>query len=210
MNLLQSQKNRIYDIIQKEGLSPSMFYFQDNTKSVVLYMKSSNYYFNIAENGTLVKYSPGPDSFEAGYFSTRNWEDQVEYIIVWLQCLVRELNEPDKWKLLQEGLEGVDFSDIKYEDIKFSYQEYELLKIKMDELKEKLGRLDLLESQLKQINDKLDHLLNLAKSMNKTDWKELFIGSVISLIMQLSIDKATGQAIFALIRGLFIKFLPLN
>lgn len=213
MKLLQSQKNRVYDLIEKEGLSPNMFCFEESAPSTKICLKSSDYYFILTEDNfdrPSVKYSPGENRFDEGYFYAPAWGDQIDYIEAWLQNLAREINEPDKWKLLQEELENINFSDIKYENIKFTYQEYELLESKTNELKEKIGKLNLLEKQLKQINNKLDHLLNLAKDMNKTDWKELFIGSIISLIMQLSVDKTTGQAIFALVRGLFIKFLPIN
>ena len=126
----------------------------------------------------------------------------------WLGYLKRELNAPDKWKLLQEELENIDFEDIKYENTKFTYQEYQLLDKKISELKKKISKLDLLEKQINQINAKLDHLLHLAKDMNKTDWKNLFAGSIIGLIMQLSIDRSTGQVIYGYIKNLFVKFLP--
>ena len=109
--------------------------------------------------------------------------------------------------MLEEEIESLDFEDIIFEDTKFSYEEYASLEERMQELKDQVSKLDLVENQIKKIDEKLDYLLKLAQSMKKRDWKELFIGAMLSLIMQL-IDKATGQAIFSQIRALFVKFLP--
>jgi hypothetical protein len=213
MLLLQTQKNQVYELIEDAGLSPSMFSFDDPNDAdgdTYLRYKDSNYYFNFAKarsGGHFARYSPGYDTPYEDQ-APGSWNGQLSYVRRWLSNLVRELEAPDKWKLLQEEIENMDFGDIKYEDTKFTYREYELLKEKISELKVKIGKLDLVEEQIKQINEKLDHLLHLAKDMNKTDWKELFIGSLIGLFMQLSIDKDTGQAIAGYVKGLFMKFLP--
>ena len=213
MRLLQTQKNQVYELIEEAGLSPSMFSFDDPDNAdgdTYLRFNDSQYYFNFAKSrsgGHFASLSPGYDTPYEDQ-APGSWSGQLSYVRRWLGYLTREIMAPDKWKLLHEELENMDFGDIKYEDAKFTYREYAFLKEKIEELKGKIGKLDLVEKQIAQINEKLDHLLHLAKDMNKTDWKELFIGSLISLFMQLSIDKSTGQTIVGYVKGLFMKFLP--
>jgi len=214
MRLLQTQKNEVYELIEKFGLSPNMFDFSspsDDDGDTKLRLKSNpHYYFIFAKarsGGHFARYSPGYDTPYKDEGAS-SWSLQLACVERWLRNLERELEAPDKWKLLQEELKNMDFGDIKYENTKFTYREYELLTEKIAELKSKISKLDLLEKQIKQINEKLDHLLHLAKDMNKTDWKELFIGSIINLLMQLSIDQNTGQTITGYVKSLFIKFLP--
>lgn len=214
MLLLQTQKNEVYELIEEFGLSPSMFSFSDpsdaDENTYLHFVNNSQYYFNFAQSrsgGHFARYSPGYDTPYKDE-APGSWSVQLACVRRWLGNLKKQLEAPDKWKLLQEELENMDFGDIRYEDTKFTYREYELLKEKIAELKSKISELDLVEEQVKQINGKLDHLLHLAKDMNKTDWKELFIGSIISLFMQLSIDRSTGQTIVGFVKGLFMKFLP--
>lgn len=213
MELLQSQKDQIYELIEEEGLSPNLFHFEEPTTydaSTYLRLKNSDYYFQFAENQSgshFAIYSPGEGIYEEKQ-NPGSWPLQLNYVRRWLRNIDRELKTPNKWDLLAKEMANVDFKDIKYNDSKFTYQEYELLEKNIEDLKNKVSKLDLLEEQIAQIHKKLDHLLNLAKEMNKTDWKELFIGSLISLFMQLSIDKDTGQIIFGYIKNLFVKFLP--
>lgn len=213
MLLLQTQKNQVYELIGEAGLSPNMFSFADPSDAdgdTYLRLNNYGYYFNFAKarsGGHFARYSPGYDTPYEDQ-APDSWIGQLNCVRRWLGYLNRELKAPDKWKLLEEEMESFDFGDIKYGDSKFTFREYEHLEKKMEELKTKICKLDLLEDQVEQINLKLDHLLVLAKDMNKTDWKELFIGSIISLIMQLSIDRSVGKAIFDHLKDLFVKLLP--
>ena len=211
MKLLQSQKDQIYSSIEEAGLSPAMFKLDESSGDTYLFLKDSNFYFIFQEMDSgkhYATYSPGQETMKENHYPG-SWDGQLSYVRIWLGNIDRELKAPDRWGLLEEELKGINFDDIKYNNSKFTYQEYDVLKNKIEELKEKISKLDLVEEQLKEINEKLDHLLNLAKNMNKIDWKNLFVGTIFSLIMQLSIDKTTGQAIFAHVKNLFATFLPL-
>ncbi len=213
MILLQTQKNQVYELIEREDLSPGMFSFDESNSynnDTFLRLKNSDYYFIFATSrsgGHFARFSPGEETPHEDH-APSSWINQLGYVRRWLFYLKRELNAPNKWKLLEEELNNLNFDDIKYDNVKFTYQEYQLISEKIAELKVKISKLDLLENQITVINSKLDHLLELAKNMNKTDWKELFIGSIISLTMQLSIDRSVGKTIFEYLKSLFIKLLP--
>lgn len=215
MKLLQTQKNQVYELIEEAQLSPGMFSFVDPIDpddSTFLRFNNSDYYFNFATSNRGTHYARYAPGFDTPYEdqSATSWSVQLSNVRRWMTYLVRELNAPDKWKLLEEELKNFNFDNIKYTNSKFTYQEYGILEERIKEFKTKIDQLDLLKDQIKKINTKLDHLLELAKTMNKTDWKELFIGSLISLTMQLSIDRTVGKTIFGYLKNLFIKLLPGN
>ena len=213
MKLLQTQKNQVYEAIEDAGLSPSMFRFNDPIDpdgTTYLRFKKSDYRFDFAnsrDGGHFARYLPGYDTPYEDQ-SAGTWTSQLVNVRRWLGYLMRELEAPDKWKLLEEELRNFNFEDIKYTDAKFTHQEFKLLEIRIEEFKNKISKLDLLEEQVEKINHKLDHLLKLAENMNKIDWKELFIGSMMSLFIQLSISPAAGQAIFGHLKTLFVQLLP--
>jgi len=213
MKLLQTQKNQVYEVIEHVGLSPSMFVFDNPSEPngiTYLRFKNSDYRFDFAtsrEGGHFARYLPGYDTPYEDQ-SAESWASQIANVRRWLGYLIRELEAPDKWKLLEEELRNFNFEDIKYTDAKFTHQEYKLLEKRIEEFKNKISKMDLLEEQVEKINHKLDHLLKLAENMNKIDWKELFIGSIMSLFIQLSIPPNAGQTIFGHLKTLFVQFLP--
>lgn len=213
MQLLKSQKNDVYDAIEAWGLSPASFEIvvdPDYTKIVV---KNSDFEFIFLEDDYgdhAARYSPGKDKyFEEGRYGG-GWDAQLQNIHSWVENVSRELDEPDKWLELHKQIENAGFEDIKYGDTKFSYQEYEILDEKITKLKAELSKLDIVEEKIEVINAKLDHLLEVAKKMSKSDWKDLFVGSIISLVMQLSIDKSTGRLVYDLVKNLFSSMLLLG
>jgi len=92
---------------------------------------------------------------------------------------------------------------------KFSALEFEDLKIKVSAIKQGLNNIDLLSDQISVINEKLDHLTELAVNMNKFDWKSQFIGTIISIIIQLEVTQENAKSLWALIKQVFNNyFLP--
>lgn len=213
MKLLQTQKNQVYELIEEAGLSPSMFLFDDPSEpdgTTYLRFKKTDYRFDFANGrggGHFARYLPGYDTPYEDQ-SAGSWVAQLVNVRQWLKYLIRELKAPNKWKLLEEELRNFNFEDIKYTDAKFTHQEYKLLEKRIGEFKNKISKLDLLDEQIEKINLKLNHLLKLAENMNKIDWKELFIGSMMSLFIQLSIPPGAGQMIFGYLKILFVQFLP--
>ena len=209
--MLKSQKNDVFDSIEKQGLSPSLFEFEESITgtTVILRVKNTEYFFNFLQNqnnGHFARFCPGHD-VHTDSSNTGSWLEQLLCLRRWVKYVTRELNAQDKWKILQEEIANMNFGDINYDSSQFNIQEYELLKLNIGALKVNISKMDILESKVEVINIKLDHLLDLAKSMNKTDWKSLFIGTFISLFIQLSIDKQTGQTIWQYIQSVFSTFL---
>ncbi len=212
MKLLNSQKNALFELVEESGLSPNLFTYQEpteNDSSTYLRVKNSDYFFEFTshENKHYSIYSPGDDTIEERRYPG-SWNLQLTNVRKWITNLERELDSPNKWDLLEEEIKNSNFDDIEYDNTKFTHEEFKLLESKINDLKIKIEKLDLIEEDLNTIHKKLDHLLKLSEKMNKNDWKNLFIGTLISITAQLTIDKETGATIFGLARETLVKFLP--
>ncbi len=215
MRLLTSQKDTLYDLIEKRGLSPTQFEFSDNRSaygsgiSTWLHFNNSEYAFRFDsfDNSPMPSFCPGQNSFnENGH--ARLWNDVLAHFTSWLINLKREINAPNKWERLEKEIAGIKINFSNDQD-KFSAHEYEELKAKTETLKQSVSEIGLLPEQAKAIHAKLDHLITLAKDMNKFDWKSLFIGTIISIVIQLSVTQENAKSLWTLIKQVFSNyFLP--
>jgi hypothetical protein len=217
MKLMRSQKDDIYDLIVRDNLSPSQFEFSEveskmvsNKVATILKFKQSDYFFTFetvahSNEPHYAIYSPGKYSYEETNY-TRDWVTQFRKLQDWLIYLKREINTPNKWDRFIN-----DFSDIQFlSDIdtsKFAIPEFEELKLKISFLKDSISESPLIPTHIELFNSKLDYLLESAKTMNKFDWKSLFVGSIISIIIQLSVSPDNAKLIWGLIRKAFSNFL---
>lgn len=220
MQLLTSQKNLLYEIIESNGLSPFQFNIEEykfptsgmiNTK---LLYKGTNYYFDFMtfqghNNMAFAEFSPG--EFSVKWRSDgESWNILVNYFFSWLLYLRREITSLDKWARLQREMEelGVNLSQ-EGDGNQFTVEEYFFLEKKIISIKNSIGHIGLSELQINEINNKLDHLIQLAESMNKFDWKSLFIGTIISIIIQLEVSPDHAKSLWQIIKSVFnTYFLP--
>jgi len=217
MRLTITQKDALYDLIEQSGLSPSQFELKENasTKSkgkiaTDLLLKKHSYFFSF-ETGPYDNhyaiYCPGPEFYEQEE-DTKWWEQQMHAVKTWLRQLVKELNSPNKWDRLNKEIKnaGINLNGTNNED-KFSIQEYEELKTMILTLKQNSHTIGLTSEQSKTIESKLDHLTEMAKVLNKFDWRSLFVGTIISVIIQLNVTQANANSLWALIKQTFNNLL---
>ena len=215
MKLLVSQKDEIFDLINNsEWFSPSQFKLieigtREKGVNTELKFENSEYYFRFFEqreyHGVFVaNYSPGEKLlFEAT--SSLDWDLGIIHFENWLRFLHREINAPDKWSRLLKELSNIQILS-ETDEAKFSYREYIELTDKISQIKGLIKTVPLLVEQQNAIIDKLDHLTELARELNKFDWKSLFIGTISSIIIQLSVTKENALQIWALIKKVFNNF----
>lgn len=211
MELLPSQLNELYDlIVSSKYFSPTQF-----TKSAAgdqFQLTDTGYYFRIYDNtgyvnSLVVNFSPGETLYKDASTNIP-WKDVKEYFTKWLKYLYREVSSPDKW--------GRIFDEIQYligttpnQYTSFSHQEYLTISAKIDLIKSSLEHIPLLQEQNFAIKNQLDHLLELTTELNKFDWQNLFIGTTLSIIIQLKVTNENAQLLYELIKrtfeGLFLK-----
>lgn len=216
MRLLKTQKNELFGIIEEVGLSPSSFFFNDpdafSNLGTEIGFKNSNFRFNILarhDNQDLVvlSYSPAESSFNREEWVT-GWTNIVKHFRIWGNTIYDEITTIDKWERLKDEIGQISFS-FKDETNKFSASEYEDLKIKMQLLKLEIRQLGLQQTQLVAIEKKLDNLTEIGLTLSKFDWKSLFVGTIISIIIQLAVTQENARAIWSVIKKIFnTYFLP--
>ena len=135
MKLLVSQKDQLFDIIEKEGLSPSQFEFTENAslishRQVATSLKyiNTDYFFSFetgpnSETSHYAIYCPGIDIYKQSNISV-DWPYQLHCFQAWLSALSRELTAPNKWERLKKEIAEIKIS-FKDEGGKFSVHEFE-------------------------------------------------------------------------------------
>ncbi len=217
MKLLTSQKNSIYEIIEKiDFFSPNHFEIVENVLmgeyNTRFELKANrSYYFNFFDtdyvNKLYVNYSPGEkqliDSSPA-----ISWNKAIDYFEKWLYYLHREVTAPNLWEKFKTEIAEIDYFN-NFNNQKFSFAEFTEIAEKIEVLKSHLTSVPLILNQQQEIILRLDHLRETAKELGKFDWVNLFIGTIVSIIIQLNVTPENANAIWDLIKRVFNNyFLP--
>lgn len=218
MPLLRSQKNELYRIIEEMGLSPSQFSFEPvpSRSGIVptatrLNYLNSPYAFLFDRKGRreihYVLYCPGLHEYEDEATPGPDWQLVIAYVKEWLQNLKRELGSEDKWQSLAVALSEtkVDFTPAAKEP--FSVQEYDQLLGRLEAAKEQIANSDLLEEEIEVLQVKFDHLGRMAKTLDKSDWQDLFVGTLVSSISSMGLAPGAAQSVWNLLRQIFSNLL---
>ncbi|OZV12380.1 hypothetical protein CIW83_09810 [Tissierella sp. P1] len=218
MSLMRSQKNSLLEEIKESALNPFNFDWDneidENTDLLleVLKYKGTEYYFAIVVDDDIfrVGYTPGENMlYERTEYD--EWEEILYYFRNWLSCLKREISQPDLWEELEKikmddlipELDGLEFED-KYEREEFSYREVMQIEQGINDIRNYLvetsnGN----DEEIKIINQKLDYLTDAVKRMGRTDWKNIFIGVMIDIGINIISNPVQRQKIGQMIQNMF-------
>ncbi|HLP12305.1 MAG TPA: hypothetical protein VK177_10275 [Flavobacteriales bacterium] len=216
MKLLVSQKDEIYKIIEDSGFSPLQFNLEEDPGDFLrdaysrLSLKNSDYYYDFfnRSNDSFSHYSvfcPGR-SIYSEKAEVQTWEGHLRCLKEWFKNLRREIKAENKWDRLNQEIQEVAVNFEDNNSHKFTAHEYKQLTIKIDSLKLAIANINLLPDHLEVINNKLDHLTELAEDLNKFDWKNLFIGTIISVIIQLGVTQENAKSIWDCIKIIFSNY----
>lgn len=217
MKLLTSQKNSLFEIIQSlDFFSHNQFeLIEKDIKGVcdthIEYKANKDFYFRFIDsnyaNSLFVNHSPGDEQIMDAT-SQINWNQTLNIFENWLYYLQREVTSPNLWQQFK-----TEISEIKYinnfSNQKFSFSEYTEISEKIEVLKSSLSSIPLILNQQNEIILRLDHLSETAKVLGKFDWINLFIGTIISVVIQLNVTPENANEIWDLIKRVFNNyFLP--
>ena len=93
---------------------------------------------------------------------------------------------------------------------RFTESEILLIKEKINQVKLGLKSIGLEENQISKLNEKLDNLTELTKTLTKINWVEILIGTLISQILSLQIPLDKAEQVWTLVRNAFTNWLLLN
>jgi hypothetical protein len=217
MKLLTSQKNSIFELIEEvDFFSHNQFELIEKDITGVYhthieYKTNKDFYFRFIDsnyvNSLFVNYSPGDEQMMD---ATTNitWSQTLNIFDNWLYYLQREVTSPNLWQQFK-----TEISDIKYinnfNNQQFSFSEYTEISGKIDVLINNLSSIPLILDQQNEIILRLEHLNEKAKDLGKFDWINLFVGTIISVVIQLNVTPDNANAIWDLIKRVFNNyFLP--
>lgn len=217
MELLTSQKNSLFEIIQEvDFFSHNQFELIEKDiigicDTHIEYKANKLFYFRFIDsnyaNSLFINHSPGEEQIMDAT-SQISWNQTLNIFENWLYYLQREVTSPNLWQQFK-----TEISEIKYinnfSNQKFSFSEYTEISEKLDILKSSLSSIPLILNQQNEIILRLDHLSETAKELGKFDWINLFIGTIISVVIQLNVTPENANAIWDLIKRVFNNyFLP--
>ena len=217
MKLLTSQKNLIFELIQdNDFFSPNQFEVVENDlmgefKTRLEFKANRSFYFSFFDtdyvNKLYVHFSPGDEQF-IDRSAIITWNESLSYFENWLYYLQREITAPNLWEKFKTEISEIDYFN-NFSNQKFSFAEVTEIAEKIDLLKNSLSAIPLILNQQQEILLRLDHLSETAKELGKFDWVNLFIGTIVSIIIQLNVTPENANAIWDLIKRVFNNyFLP--
>jgi hypothetical protein len=217
MKLLKTQKNSLFDIIQEiDFFSHNQFEFIENEsegkhKTSIQYTPDKNFFFSFTDskyvNVLYVNYSPGHEQI-IDSSPQITWNETLDYFLNWLHFLNREVTAPNLWEKFKTDISDIKFLN-NFNNEKFSFSEFSEISQKIEYLKDSLSAIPLILHQQNEIILRLDHLSETAKDLGKFDWVNLFIGTIISVVIQLNVTPENASALWDLIKRIFNNyFLP--
>ena len=219
MKLLNSQKNIFFELIEKnKTFSVNQFTIEEfkstnNNWITTIKFKNPEYYFSIFEDSEAygagyVNYTPGINKY-LEISSRLGFESAVIEFEKWLKSLQREISEPDLWEKLKTNIDYFSPKILQIDNSKFTAKEYIVLQQQISSLIEKVNQIPLLIEQQEEINRQLERLTLLAVDLGKFDWTNLFMGTIVSIIIQLGVNKENANllwlAIKQILNNYFIK-----
>jgi hypothetical protein len=192
--LLKSQKNEILVLIKQADLDPMEFDWEEREETETyslgevthhfhrLIHKPSGYAALFGEN--FLSYSPGeqrPQQTE----NKLNWVGKREAVHHWLMYLKREIDAPDLWASLAQGRELLGAEPVGAVNTPFTADEQVQIKKTIEEIRVYITSTYSLASEpLAKVNRKLDYLIDASTRIGRIDWKNIFVGALLSLALQ--------------------------
>ena len=191
--LLKTQKNDILILIRESGLDPMEFVWEENAEVDEFDDSVTNHFNRLVHKPSgymaafikrFIFYSPGQESpIENG--TKIDWIGKLSVVRLWLSNLKREVEAPDLWASLSQEQELLSLEPAEATNTPFTPDEQRQVKQAIEEIRIYITTTYTLESEpLARINRQLDYLIDASTRLGRIDWKNLFVGALISLALQ--------------------------
>jgi hypothetical protein len=182
MRITNLQQNELSIIFNKSGLNLIDF---DVTRTFTEFKIKYKYeYFSCSINlNPDFNYNIAiyPINDIKGVLKKGDWKLAKFVFNDWCNRLVKELNMQTGWDTFQsENYLNVTYDEI---DQKFDEKEKIIIWQSINELKERIKSLEISGDKLIIIEKKLDYLSEQIEKLSIFDWKSLFMGSILNLIL---------------------------
>ena len=142
----------------------------------------SEFYFQFGPSH--VAFSPGEEA-QRQQIDRLNWVGKSTFLRNWLTYLKREIDAPDLWGSLSQEQELLSIEPAEAVNTPFTADEQVQIKSAIEEIRVYIiSTYSLAEEPPAKINRKLDYLIDASTRLGRIDWKNLFVGALISLALQ--------------------------
>jgi hypothetical protein len=142
-------------------------------------------------------------------------EDAYARFQEWLANEVKpyidEMLQPDLWAGIEQQREFVTPTSLTPHDVSFfTDEEKPSLRTSIKQFRLLVcEKFDPTQEQLEIIDERLDYLSEAVDRLNRFDWKSLGLGTVLSIVVALSLDTSKGKLLFDLFKQAFSGMLHL-
>jgi hypothetical protein len=210
LELLDSQKTAIFNMLQTNGLNPRSFSFENNDKVLNILNIASGFYFLVRTSafGYVTEIHPSEKVRKEIITNERcpTWDMMESQIQDWIDYMNYETSVGNKWKDLESNLDWESSSGGIMGGDNFNETEIKFVTEQMENVKSQIPELGLTPDQTKQLSDKIDELIKLIPVLPRNNWFELVKGAVAGQIASLVISKETATTIWSLFLNAFNTF----
>lgn len=201
--LSKIKKNGIIEAVRKVGLEPREFDIGENEDEAWIKHKPSNAHFTISGNSSKYSVTYAAGDSPAWRVEKYSWESVMASFGTWLYYLKSDLETPDLWAELQEEAELFGAaSDTADDNTPFTQQEKKEISTQLRRLGKKAqATYSLSEIQTRNLNTKLDYLIGASERLNRIDWREAFIGALISFVLSAALPPESARHLFLMVIG---------
>jgi hypothetical protein len=203
--LVKYKRNDIFETIESSGLDPGEFDLVDDDAGVRIKHRWSGSYFIIGgDAGNYASHyvvGDGPD----WPYEVYSWATLMERIRRWLGEVKHDLETPDLWAELRSDTELLEAtSDETRENTPFTPSEQKEIARSLQGLGEDAKRTYALSAaQEQELDAKLDYLVDAAGRLGRTDWRGVFVGVMVSLVLSGVLPpESVRHILLALLRGI--------
>jgi hypothetical protein len=201
--LPKSLKNRVVGGMRSNALDPISFdwnLYKPNHRSGERIDHPATgaffLYYMPASGGIWTEFAPAVDSGSRRHGYVGSDFDLVQSILGWLHVVKREFEAPDLWDAIcqERALLGGDVVD---GSTPFTAGERAALAERIDQLELQIKAIapHATPSQAIHVHVSLEQAKEASGKLSRTDWKALFVGKLIDIVVTLGLDPQKAQQI---------------
>jgi hypothetical protein len=185
VQLVKWQRNAIYEAIEAGGLDVSECTFTyDDAQARVTHVPSGSYFLLEGDPShytvTAVVGEDPPWPSEA-----YSWTKVAERVRRWAEDVKRDVGTPDLWAELQRARELL--TDPRYEEVEntpFTSDEQTEIAAQLREIRQVAQTTySLSDAEMRSLDARLGYLEAAAGRLGRTDWRGVFVGVIITVIL---------------------------
>jgi hypothetical protein len=197
VGLAKWQRNQVFEAIQAAGLAPEGFGWVGGAdESYIRHLSSEAYFvFGGVPGRYVARYVAGDDPLEER--EALSWQAQMRHFERWLAAVKRDIEMPDLWAELRRETELLGAAaDEAIENTPFTPDEREEIAERLQEMRDYARRTySLSEAQMLVLDAKLDYLVDAAGRLGRTDWRGVFVGTMLTFVLTAALPPESARHI---------------